>query len=447
MVNLQAGSISGNVSYSGNSTGTIIVAAFTSYSFQTDPTSVVTLDGPGEYRLNDLADGKYYILSLLAKDLNFIKATDPFGFYGLSEKPDSILVQNNDVKNINFVLYDCTVENPNPFAQEWKEPDLRISLPNSTMNGRDPSLAYDGTYLYLCKHDSINSSGEKIYKINPETGNVAETIFLNLESSLNRICWIDQLIFMNGQFWIKGGFGTLPQVGTPGIFKADLYSGTSSPQMVFPDSVYRSVKMTTDGENIFLSMDSSGTTKIVKFNPNSTLTIPSIPFINLDNRVRQMTYGDGYLWVGIDKINKFDPTTGDFLGSIDLPGFAAEIYFDNKFWCYNEESNSILVYNANVTGLEEVVFPTTLTLSQNYPNPFNPITTIRYTIPKNLEKTHVILKIFDILGREVQNLVSEKQSGGEYEVLFNANGLPSGIYLYRLYAGDFTETKKLILLK
>ncbi|MCF8264400.1 MAG: T9SS type A sorting domain-containing protein, partial [Melioribacteraceae bacterium] len=166
-----------------------------------------------------------------------------------------------------------------------------------------------------------------------------------------------------------------------------------------------------------------------------------------DNRVRQMTYGDGYLWVGIDKINKFDPTTGDFLGSIDLPGFAAEIYFDNKFWCYNEESNSILVYNANVTGLEEVVFPTTLTLSQNYPNPFNPITTIRYTIPKNLEKTHVILKIFDILGREVQNLVSEKQSGGEYEVLFNANGLPSGIYLYRLYAGDFTETKKLILLK
>ena len=88
--------------------------------------------------------------------------------------------------------------------------------------------------------------------------------------------------------------------------------------------------------------------------------------------------------------------------------------------------------------------PASYTLSQNYPNPFNPSTTISFSIPA---KWFVSLKVYDILGREVAVLVSEQLSAGNHSRLWNAEGLPSGVYFYRLQAGSFTETKKLILLR
>jgi hypothetical protein len=83
-------------------------------------------------------------------------------------------------------------------------------------------------------------------------------------------------------------------------------------------------------------------------------------------------------------------------------------------------------------------------LSQNYPNPFNPTTTIAYSIKND---GFVSLKVFDILGNEVSELVNENQSAGKYEANFNASNLPSGIYFYTLTSGNFIATKKLILLK
>jgi photosystem II stability/assembly factor-like uncharacterized protein len=83
-------------------------------------------------------------------------------------------------------------------------------------------------------------------------------------------------------------------------------------------------------------------------------------------------------------------------------------------------------------------------LEQNYPNPFNPTTTISYTIPVN---GTVTLKVFDIIGKEIVTLVNEEKHTGEYEIEFNAIDLPSGIYFYKLQAGQLLETKKMILLK
>ncbi len=83
-------------------------------------------------------------------------------------------------------------------------------------------------------------------------------------------------------------------------------------------------------------------------------------------------------------------------------------------------------------------------LDHNYPNPFNPTTHIRYSVAKT---SKVTLRVFDILGREVQTLVNEVKSPGQYTVTFNGQDLSSGIYLYRLKASDFLETKKLILQK
>ncbi|MCH7965764.1 MAG: DUF1028 domain-containing protein [Bacteroidetes bacterium] len=83
-------------------------------------------------------------------------------------------------------------------------------------------------------------------------------------------------------------------------------------------------------------------------------------------------------------------------------------------------------------------------LFQNYPQPFNPATTIKYQIP---ELSFVTLKVFDLLGNEIATLVKEKKQPGIYKVSFNADGLASGVYIYKLTAGNFATSKKLILLK
>jgi photosystem II stability/assembly factor-like uncharacterized protein len=83
-------------------------------------------------------------------------------------------------------------------------------------------------------------------------------------------------------------------------------------------------------------------------------------------------------------------------------------------------------------------------LTQNYPNPFNPTTTITYQIPQN---EFVTLKIYDLLGKEVAELVNEVKNAGQYNVQWNASALPSGTYFYKIQAGSFTEVKRMLLIK
>jgi hypothetical protein len=94
--------------------------------------------------------------------------------------------------------------------------------------------------------------------------------------------------------------------------------------------------------------------------------------------------------------------------------------------------------------VEIEVIPDKFALFQNYPNPFNPTTAIRYQLPK---ESKVSIKIYDILGEQILELVNETKQAGIYIVELNAKDLPSGTYIYRISAGSFTQTKKMILLK
>jgi len=125
--------------------------------------------------------------------------------------------------------------------------------------------------------------------------------------------------------------------------------------------------------------------------------------------------------------------------------------YSEKIFIYSNtltSPDSIIVSGVGLTPVTVENFtgelPKIYSLSQNYPNPFNPATTIYFSIPLN---SFVSLKIYDDLGREVSILVSENLSAGIYARRWNAKNLPSGIYFYRLQAGSFSETKKLILLK
>jgi hypothetical protein len=87
--------------------------------------------------------------------------------------------------------------------------------------------------------------------------------------------------------------------------------------------------------------------------------------------------------------------------------------------------------------------PETFLLNQNYPNPFNPSTKISYSIPQS---SFVTLKVYDILGKEIAALVNEEKQAGSYEINFDTKNLSSGIYFYRIQVGNYSDTKKFILL-
>jgi hypothetical protein len=109
-------------------------------------------------------------------------------------------------------------------------------------------------------------------------------------------------------------------------------------------------------------------------------------------------------------------------------------------------ANYVARWNSGTSRVEQLspTAPKTFLLEQNYPNPFNPSTTIRYQLPVASE---VKLEIYDVLGKKIATLVNERQSAGSYQVVWNASGLSSGTYFYRLQAGTFVETKKMIMVK
>lgn len=109
-----------------------------------------------------------------------------------------------------------------------------------------------------------------------------------------------------------------------------------------------------------------------------------------------------------------------------------------RAWCL------IITYQTILGGIQTIEIPNYYSLSQNYPNPFNPSTSIKFTLPK---AEIVSLKVYDVLGKEVAVLVNELKQPGVYDVDFNGSNLASGIYFYRIEAGEFTSVKKLMLVK
>jgi photosystem II stability/assembly factor-like uncharacterized protein len=117
----------------------------------------------------------------------------------------------------------------------------------------------------------------------------------------------------------------------------------------------------------------------------------------------------------------------------------------NNGWVVGNGGTILHTTNGGVTFIDnEPTQPTEFLLSQNYPNPFNPNTTISWQSPVG---SHQAIKVFDVLGNEIATLVDEYKSQGSYEIEFDASTLPSGVYFYRLQAGDFIQTRKMILLK
>jgi sugar lactone lactonase YvrE len=187
-----------------------------------------------------------------------------------------------------------------------------------------------------------------------------------------------------------------------------------------------------------------GTTWTVYTTSNSGLPFNYVTSIAID--------GSGNKWIGTGGgLAKFDGTTWTVYttSNSDLPeNDVTSIVIDGSGNKWIGTDGGLAVYKeGGVTSVKEIAnknIPESFVLFQNYPNPFNPSTVISYQIASTGK---VSLKVYDILGREVATLVNDMKAAGNYTATFNASKLPSGVYFYRLQAGTFTQTKKLVLLK
>lgn len=160
-----------------------------------------------------------------------------------------------------------------------------------------------------------------------------------------------------------------------------------------------------------------------------------------DTRTYMSGIGHGVLWILTEPSTEI-PVGFIFTTPSDTAtAIRAEYLDDTHTWAisvgrYNDEGTEI--------GNNGIEFPGSFELFQNYPNPFNPVTTINYQLPTT---NYVSLKIYNILGKEAAVLADGKMSPGKHSVSWDASGFASGVYYYRLTAGEFVQTRKLMLLK
>jgi photosystem II stability/assembly factor-like uncharacterized protein len=170
-----------------------------------------------------------------------------------------------------------------------------------------------------------------------------------------------------------------------------------------------------------------------------------------NNSEMYMTTETNGLWRGTN-INAASPIFSQVAGyPFRQPERVFYNPYDNmKIWVTSFGAG-IKVGTAPATDVKSTVseFPRGLQLQQNFPNPFNPMTAIRYTIPgsTSIHAATVSLRVYDLLGRTVTVLVNEEQSSGSYSVTWDASGMAGGVYFYRLQAGGYSETRRMLLLR
>lgn len=161
-------------------------------------------------------------------------------------------------------------------------------------------------------------------------------------------------------------------------------------------------------------------------------------------------FGYDYLFVacgedGLEVFDISDPADPSIIGYYDTPGSVRDGFFDGQY-IYLADGTSVIILRLSTTGISEDPhqMPEKTSFSQNYPNPFNASTTIRYNLTSD---SHTTIEIFDILGRKIETLISGMQTAGSHSVVWQAEDYPSGIFFYKIAAGEYTETRRCVLLK
>jgi hypothetical protein len=168
---------------------------------------------------------------------------------------------------------------------------------------------------------------------------------------------------------------------------------------------------------------------------------------NINESVRIKLYRDDHVHIMVidsvasDRAYLWELGGNGFISHGDKYRIYIESRFNNNI---NDLSDAMFTVQNDLSEVRENELPKEFSIAQNYPNPFNPSTTIDYELPKS---SFVTISVYNILGKEIATLVEGEKSAGYYQVTWNAENLPSGIYFYTFKAGNKIATKKMILVK
>ncbi|MBK9096851.1 MAG: T9SS type A sorting domain-containing protein [bacterium] len=270
--------------------------------------------------------------------------------------------------------------------------------------------------------------------------------------------------YLSGNIFIETNFGNLVAHGPQWVY--DFFVTKISPDgnFIWLNEIPQGNTLgdATTGNSNFLFCNSNGDTYLTGFFRgtinfgNGVILSPVVA----NNDLYVLSYNaDGIIqWAKAAGSNNYDngsSITGDADGNIYVVGFVGEnsvfdtiTFTGNYLNIFLAKLNSGSVVSVQENSNENT--PGSFTLYQNFPNPFNPVTKIIFAIPSvetSRRDVFTTLKVYDVLGNEIATLVNEEKLAGTYEVNFDANGLPSGLYFYTLSASGFSETKKMLVIK
>ena len=328
-----------------------------------------------------------FYMTLVSLGTNIIAGIYGKGMFFSTNNGTNWTEINNGLANID--IYALASSGTNILAGT---PDLGVFL--STNNGMIWTAVNNGISLYI---NAITISGTSIFAGGPSG------VWLSTNGGSN---WTLSLMYIN------------PNIYSIAVSGTNIYAGGNG--KVFISTNYGTIWITDSivltNQNI-LALANSGT--------NLFAGTEGGVFLSKNNGINWVIKNQGFTL--IPTINSLSISNGYI--------FSGTLAHSVWLRSYSE-----------ITGIQKIseLVPSSYFLSQNYPNPFNPITNIRYEL---LKSGLVNLVVFDVLGREIELLVNEKQNAGTYEITFNASQYSSGIYFYRLTTDNFSDTKKMLMIK
>ena len=203
----------------------------------------------------------------------------------------------------------------------------------------------------------------------------------------------------------------------------------------------------TPGETYTIAISHSGGSSIRQFNGSCRIGTGSENAGTITAGTNTVTYNRSEETNGIH-LSSTNQNNASFSWTAPSEGTGeVRLYISGLQGSYSGQNSTLsLISNEAMTDVEEGMpdIPAGFALEDNYPNPFNASTTIRYTLP---EPSEVLIEIYDVLGRKVATLAQGKQPAGDHQVTWNANDRSSGLFFYSVQAGDFKQTRRMLLLK
>jgi hypothetical protein len=324
----------------------------------------------------------------------------------LWELADSVHYSTGWMRNVNYHYYSEIIRDVRILQARGVKVLMNVddaaswstAVPFTTYDGKSLDYQQFAAFIKTCAIDSLHLDGISLDIEHGATGNAA---YINLLKEIGKY------------------FGPLSSDGTSEIYTAAIYSGGLAGYVIGKS------KDVAAYFNFVMDMAYFSTNYFSRFTQWADSIGASKTMIGVLNDDNDLAYATAAA--------AWQPASPPKAGIMVYAANNLKSYTDAVFGALN-----------TIQGLRTNPAPRSFALMQNYPNPFNPTTTIEYSLPARI---HVTLQIYDVLGREVKNLINEYQSAGNHSAVFDASKLPSGVYFCRIDAGKFISVKKLVLIK